>query len=212
MTARPVLLVRGIGETGSRLEPLAKTLRADCRLVEIFRYEKRFGQVSLETLAEQLAAVVERISGDVQDGKIDLVGFSMGALISRTYIQCLGGRDRIGRFISISGPQRGTWTAYLVPGRLFDLPGCVEMRPKSDLLKRLECDPDPWGEVEVHTIRSTLDHMIVPATSSHLPRERYGSCTLPPLIGWALKRRFGPAGSDRARTDKPSLTPASKIS
>ncbi|WP_178378225.1 hypothetical protein [Chroogloeocystis siderophila] len=37
----------------------------------------------------------------------------MGGLAGRHYLQCLGGVNRVQRFISISTPHRGMWTAYL---------------------------------------------------------------------------------------------------
>ena len=66
---------------------------------------------------------------------LDLVGFSMGGIVSRYYIQRLGGIERVQRYVNISAPNNGTWTAYLL-SRL----GCVQMRPESEFLRDLNRD------------------------------------------------------------------------
>jgi triacylglycerol lipase len=96
-----------------------------------------------------------------------LIGFSMGALIARVYLAQLGGRELVGRFVSISGPHAGTWTAYGLP-----LPGVMQMRPDSPLLRNLARDPRALEPVSVHCLYTPFDAMIVPADSSVLPGAR----------------------------------------
>ena len=67
------------------------------------------------------------------------------------------------RFVSISGPQSGTLTAYALP-----FAGAKQMRPKSPPLQDLESDIDPWGPVEVHTVITPYDAMILPSSSGKL--------------------------------------------
>ena len=64
------------------------------------------------------------------------------------------------RFISISGPHKGTLAAYALP-----LAGLHDMRPGSALIRDLEGDRDAFGSVEVHCLYTPYDLMIVPATS-----------------------------------------------
>jgi triacylglycerol lipase len=54
--------------------------------------------------------------------------------------------------------------AYLLPGV-----GVKQMRPRSRLLRALALDPRPFGQVEVHTLWTPWDLIIVPADSSRLP-------------------------------------------
>jgi triacylglycerol lipase len=185
----PVVLVHGFGENGSRLKPLAEWLRSHGRVVQIFRFPERFGQASILTIAAELAEFARRFGAECHASKVDLVGFSMGALIARTYVQRAGGRHLVRRFVSISGPHHGTWTAYLVPARLLGLPACKEMRPGSELLESLNQEADPWGSVEVHTIRSSFDYMIVPARSSELPGARSAACFWIPVHHLVQKNR-----------------------
>jgi len=159
--ALPVLLVHGIWVVGAKLEPIARGLeRAGVPKTTCITLSRNDGSVSMLSLASEVAAVAETLGP-----KIDLVGFSMGALVSRAYIQRHGGRDRVRRFVSIAGPQHGTfWARFAAP----NAHGVRDMAPGSALLRDLESDADPWGAVEVHTLWTPLDTMIVPPRSSHL--------------------------------------------
>src|SRR5207342_504947 len=95
--------------------------------------------------------------------------FSMGALVARTYVLRLGGRDRVRRFVSIAGPQHGTlWARFARPEAI----GIRDMAPGSALLADLASDRAGWGDVEVHTLWTPFDGMIVPPRSSLLPGAR----------------------------------------
>jgi len=161
-----VLIVHGIWDSAARIAPLAAALRAHGH-DEAFTFDLRpnDGRAPLEQLAEQVAREVEQICASRSESRLDLVGFSMGALIARYYLQRLGGKERVRRFVSISGPHAGTWTAYALP-----FAGVRQMRPSSPWLRSLQRDPDPFGPVQVHCVYTPWDLMIVPAHSSVLPR------------------------------------------
>ncbi len=123
------------------------------------------GQAPLTELAKQVHTAARALIERSQNDRVDLVGFSMGALVGRVWIQRGSGRDLCRKFISVSGPHHGSLWARV--GRR--LPGIMDMCPGSSLLRDLESDPDPWGEVEVYNYFTPLDLMIVPASSSKLP-------------------------------------------
>lgn len=158
----PVLLVHGIWDTGDKLAPIAKALeRAGVPRTECVTLSKNDGSASMDELAAEIAPIAEQLGP-----QIDLVGFSMGALVSRSYVQRHGGRDRVRRFVSIAGPHEGTfWARFARPGAL----GIRDMAPGSAWIRELERDTDPWGACEVHTLWTPLDGMIVPPRSSRLP-------------------------------------------
>ncbi len=157
----PVLLVHGIWDTGAKLAPMARALeRAGVPRAESVTLSKNDGSAPLLELAREIATSAEALGP-----KIDLVGFSMGALIARAYVQRVGGRDRVRRFMSIAGPHHGTAWARFARA---ELRGVSDMRPHSELLRDLERDTDPWGSVEVHTLWTPFDLMIVPPRSSRL--------------------------------------------
>jgi triacylglycerol lipase len=163
LASRPVLLVHGIWDTGAKLQNLRRAIEHRGRVVETIDLVPNDGRAPVRALARQVAARVEALRVASGHTRIDLVGFSMGALVSRTFIQREGGREAVRRFVSISGPHGGTLDAHALPYE-----GARDMRPGSALLTDLASDPDPWGEVEVHVFYTPFDLMIVPPRSSEL--------------------------------------------
>jgi triacylglycerol lipase len=161
---RPVVVVHGIWDNERSVAPLARSLvQRGHAQVHALSLDPPWGNASIETLAQQLDAFVEALVGRLGVSAVDLVGFSMGALISRTYLQLYGGDRRVRRFVSISGPHRGTVTAYALP-----LTGVRQMRPGSALLQRLGSDVSHLTNVEVHCLYTPYDAMIVPGESGVL--------------------------------------------
>lgn len=161
-----VLLVHGIWDTAARLGPLRRGLQARGLVdVDAMELTPNDGRAPIEVLARQLDAHVSARWPDAS--RVDVVGFSMGALVTRCWIQRHGGRARVRRFVSVSGPHHGTLTAWTLP-----LAGTRDMRPGSPLLRALAEDPDPWGDVEVHCLYTPWDLMVTPARTAVLPGAR----------------------------------------
>ena len=87
----------------------------------------------------------------------------MGGLVSRYYVQRLGGMNRVGRLITISTPHRGTYWA-LANGNV----GSRQMRPGSEFLRELNRDAGVLERVQHASIWTPLDLMILPPWSSRL--------------------------------------------
>ena len=134
------------------------------------------GRGGLPHLAEQLHHFLEE---ELDEGdRFALVGFSMGALISRYYLQELEGYRRADAFFSICGPHAGTLTAYLYPGE-----GVMQMRPQSRFLQELDGSSHRLSELPVTCYWTPFDLMIVPAASC---RWRRGEevCIPSPIHRW----------------------------
>ncbi len=161
---RPVLLVHGVWDTARRLEPLRAGLAArGVRGLHLIDLRPNTGAAPLEHLAAHVADEAAALCATTGYDRVDVVAFSMGALVTRVWIQRLGGRDRVRRFVSVSGPHQGTRTAWTLP-----LAGVRQMRPGSPLLVDLAGDPDPFGEVEVHCLYTPWDLMVQPAETAIL--------------------------------------------
>jgi len=91
------------------------------------------------------------------------VGFSMGALVARTYLQERQGHEHVHTFVSIAGPHHGTRLAYALP-----FPGVRQMRPRSPLIARLGGDVSRLATVRVHCLYTPHDAVIVPPESGVL--------------------------------------------
>jgi triacylglycerol lipase len=160
-SGNPVVLVHGLTDTGSKMRYLADRLRACGRKTYSIDLQPGTGEAPLELLAKQLAAYVDRHLGT--STPIDLVGFSMGGLVTRYYVQRLGGIDRVQRYVTISAPHNGTLAAFFT-----NKAGCVQMRPGSSFLKDLERDVAMLNKIEFTSIWTILDTIILPANSSQL--------------------------------------------
>jgi triacylglycerol esterase/lipase EstA (alpha/beta hydrolase family) len=173
----PVLLVHGIWNSGRQFEVMARALeRSGVTAIERIDLLPNSGEAPLRELAKQVLARAERLKNDAAAERIDLVGFSMGGLVSRYFIQRLGGSNQVRRFVSISAPHRGTLTAFGLSHA-----GVRDMRPRSALLRELNEADNIWGSVEVHSLWTPFDLMVVPATSSLL-REARSNQAFPVLL------------------------------
>jgi triacylglycerol lipase len=161
VSRNPVLLIHGIDDTGAVFERMVSYLKQDSYAVYHLDLMPNCGAIGLDVLASQVAAYIDRTFPTNQP--LDLVGFSMGGIVGRYYVQRLGGIDRVQRFITISSPHLGTWAAY---ARLN--PGCNQMRPNSPFLLNLNQDAVMLNRINFTSIWTPLDLIIVPANSSHL--------------------------------------------
>lgn len=179
---RPVVLVHGIYCDGADMGRLAKHLRAEGRQVFAPSLKPSGGGAPLEMLAAQLDEYVRRKLPAGQE--FDLVGFSMGGLISRYYVQRLGGLERVHHFITLATPHHGTKMALLQKS-----PGALQMRPGSAFLKDLERDADSLRKVKFTSFYTPLDTIIVPARSSELPQARNVRMWATIHPSWILEKR-----------------------
>jgi triacylglycerol lipase len=91
----------------------------------------------------------------------------MGGVISRCWIQLLGGNKRVRRFTSVASPQQGTWIAQPWPGRLLASVG--DMKVGSGLLTRLNAEPQALDGIECCSLYCLADVMVVPGWKAVLP-------------------------------------------
>ncbi len=182
MNCRPVFLIHGILETGRRFRKMADALRADGRDVTVFPYRPNNGSVGIDQLAEQFAEFLNRHFGTSQP--FDLIGYSMGGLIARYYLQKLGGAERVEHLVTISSPHRGTWMAHFLGND-----ACRQMRPQSDFLNALNADMDWTKRIPWTSIWTPFDLMIVPANRSKMPLATNHRVLVPLHPGMLTSRR-----------------------
>lgn len=178
----PVLLIHGIWDRQVVFQKMAAHLTRQGWSVHCLDLQPNDGRSPLPDLARQVAAYVGDIFTPQQT--FDLVGFSMGGLVTRYYLQRLGGNERVERYISISAPNNGTLSAY---SSWF--PGIQQMRPNSEFLRDLNHDVESALEkIKVTWMWTPFDVMILPANSSYLPIGREVKLSVP-LHPWMLSDR-----------------------
>jgi triacylglycerol lipase len=162
MTYNPVLLIHGISDTLRKFDIMATHLEAKGWSVHRLNLTPNYGIACLTELAQQVDDYIKTNFPDEQP--IDLVGFSMGGVVTRYYLQRLGGIKKVQRYVSISAPNNGTLMAYGLP-----LKGVQQMCPNSEFLQNLNRDHHKLlQQINVTVIWTPYDFMIVPAKSSQM--------------------------------------------
>ncbi len=172
-----VVLVHGFLNTGKIFNPLVKVLSGKgytCLAPSLSPNDCRHG---VDELAQQLSRDIDARFGPAQP--IFLVGFSMGGLITRDYVQNIAARRRIRGVFLISAPNHGTLLASLAPfGRI------KELSFHSPFTRELNSSTAAWENIPVRSYWTPYDLMIVPYTSSRWPvgDARQISCLLHPWM------------------------------
>ncbi len=161
---RPIFLVHGLWNNPKLFEKLLKKINEDD--YELYRphLPHRFGKTSLKDLARALDSKIEELVGP--EVEVDIVGFSMGGLISRLWLQNHGGFLRTKRFFSIGTPHFGTYTAQMIPSSF--MPGIADMKRGSRLLSQLNNDLTSLEQVECISFFTKWDLMSFPGWQAKL--------------------------------------------
>jgi triacylglycerol lipase len=158
----PVLLVHGIYDTTKVFHKMAAYLTNLGWQVHSINLSPNNGSAKLAVLAKQIVTYIE--NNFAPEVSIDLIGFSMGGLVTRYYLQRLQGTRKVRRYINISAPNRGTLTAYALK-----LDGVLDMRPKSKFLRDLNSDvKEVLATINCTFLWTPFDLMILPAHSTKL--------------------------------------------
>jgi triacylglycerol lipase len=171
----PLVLVHGLLDTPAVFTALKRELAGRRHPLLIPALPLRLGRTPTMEAAELLGGHIEAAFGLHQP--IDLLGFSMGGVIGRCWLQLLGGLGRTRRFFSVGSPQQGTITARPWPSRVFR--GIADLRNGSALLERLNGDLDGLQRIECHSFYSALDLAVLPGWRAVLP---VGARTMLPVL------------------------------
>ena len=162
---RPIFLIHGLWNNPKLFEKLIKKIKEDDYQVYRPHLPHKYGNTSLRRLARDLDYKIEELVGPEME--IDIVGFSMGGLISRFWLQNYNGFLRTKRFISIGTPHFGTYTAQLIP--TFFMPGIAEMKRGSKFLSQLNNDLTSLEKVACTSFYTKWDLMSFPGWQAKLP-------------------------------------------
>jgi triacylglycerol lipase len=203
----PVLLVSGYGGSTRSLNPLRDQLQAEGRDVVVVP-PVGGGTGDIQTQAKALGSAAEAATKRTGAASVDVVGYSAGGVVARTWVRDFGGDGLARRVLSIGSPQHGTAVAELAVGLAGGCPtGCQQLAPDSDLLRRLNAgDETPSGPLFV-SVWSTSDDVVVPPESASLeggvnfsvqsvcPDERtpHGSLPSDPVVLATLRTALGTA-------------------
>jgi triacylglycerol lipase len=155
-----IVMVHGIFQRGYSFKPMKKKLESmgyDCLVPSLKPCDARSG---IETLATQLQREIEAKWG--KDADFHVIAHSMGGLVSRYYLQELGGYRHCHTLVTLATPHHGTKAAYCYLGK-----GAWQMRPNSAFLQQLDASSHRLKHMRLLSYRTPLDLIILPSTSSH---------------------------------------------
>ncbi len=159
-----VVLVHGIFNTGSIFAWMKYRLRQyghECFAPSVKPFDGRGG---IERASHNLKQQIEGKYGNAEP--IAIVGFSMGAIVARYYLQNLGAASRCSHLITLAAPHNGSYWAYLP----YPTKGMRQLRPNSEFLKSLQSGEQTLDGIQLYSFWSPLDTSIVPSTSSRWGR------------------------------------------
>jgi pimeloyl-ACP methyl ester carboxylesterase len=153
----PVLLVRGLADRASVFTLLRRGLRV-CGAGPVTAVGYSVLTPDLRVAARALGDEVERLRARSGGQAVCVIGYSLGGLIARYYVQRLGGDAYVPLVITLATPHGGTATALLAPPH----PLLRQLRPGSELLSEL-AEPAAGCRTRFVAFYSDLDEAVIPA-------------------------------------------------
>lgn len=210
----PVLLVSGYGGSTRSLEPLRVVLEEAGRDVVVVPAVGG-GTGDLEEQAQALGDAAAAARARLGAASVDVVGYSAGGVVARSWVRDHGGASVARRVLSIGSPQHGTSVAEAALGVAGSCPvACEQLATDSDLLRGLNAgDETPSGPRFV-SVWSTADRTVVPPASARLEgdldftvqsvcpgsRTAHGDLPTDPVVLAALRSTLG-RGAAQPPTD-----------
>ena len=161
---RPIFLVHGLWNSPKLFEKLINKIKQDDYQLYRPHLPHKLGKTSLRNLAIDLDSKIDELVGPERE--IDIVGFSMGGLICRLWLQNHNGFLRTKRFFSIGTPHFGTYTAQMMPTNFMS--GIAEMKRGSNLLSELNNDLTALEKIECISFFTKWDLMSFPGWQAKL--------------------------------------------
>ena len=160
----PIILIHGLWNTSSIFSLISSKL--DEKEVEYFAptLNHAFGMTSIVELTNLIDQLIVEKYGLEQE--IDILGFSMGGIIGRYWINKFNGHKRTKRFITIGSPHNGTLTSQLVPKYPFR--GISEMKINSSLLRDLANYDYFLNDIDCISFFTYWDLMVFPGWRANL--------------------------------------------
>jgi pimeloyl-ACP methyl ester carboxylesterase len=156
----PIVLVHGIVDNRSAFAVLRRTLRRrGYGRITTVNYSPTTSDI--RKAARYLAKHVERVCAQSGYEQVYIVGHSLGGIIARYYVQCMGGDERVNTLITLGSPHAGTHAARLLPLKV-----TRQLRPGSDLMRELAAPAR--CRARFVAIYSDRDEVVLPQRSARL--------------------------------------------
>lgn len=182
---KPVILAHGTDATAySDWSAISPQLKSAGYCVFAVNYGgkpggARFGTQDMHVSAGQVADFVQRVRTATGAAKVDLVGFSQGATVTRMFVNKMGGAAVVDRWVGVASPSYGGQfygvapVAAAIPGGMAVISSVLgqavaQQVQGSELLTELNAGGDTVPGVSYTTIGTRYDEMIQPYTNVEL--------------------------------------------
>ena len=157
----PIILIHGIIDNHTVFAFLRRALnRRGFGRVITLNYSPLSDDIP--RVARRLKSLVEKVRRVTGYERVHVIGHSMGGVVARYYVQCLGGDKRVHTVVTLGSPHSGTLPAYLVPHSVVK-----QMRPDSPIVRELDA-PAAHCRTRMVAIWSDLDQMIIPKRNARI--------------------------------------------
>ncbi len=154
----PVILCHGFLGTRGTMLPMTKRFQSDGRVVFSYHHGT-FQMRSLRSSAQGLVEQLERLQSELGVEVFDVVGFSMGGLVSLHAIKFLQASRMVRRLALLGAPVEGTWVGLAGAAVIGAVSQSVwQVLPMSPFLRDLREAPLPEG-LPVRMIQAAEDGM-----------------------------------------------------
>jgi triacylglycerol lipase len=161
-TSTPVIFVHGYTGNASNWTTALSVFRAG-GFTRLYTYDYNWAG-SNTISAAGLRDRVNQVKAQTGASKVAIVNHSMGGLVTRYYLEELGGSANVSHVASIAGANHGTTFA----GACLINISCVEMYPGSLFILGLADGDETPGAGRYRTWYSACDGIIIPYTSTRL--------------------------------------------
>lgn len=160
--ATPILLVHGIADNHTIFASLERALRRR-GFTDLSSFDYGVLSSDVRSTARELAVAIEKLVAESGYEKVHVIGHSLGGLITRYYVQRMGGHERVHTLVTLGTPHQGTVLARA--GSMLRL--VRQLRPDSELIAELN-EPAPDCDTRFIAFHSDLDQLIVPGRNARI--------------------------------------------
>lgn len=160
--ATPILLVHGIVDNHTIFSPLERALRRR-GFTDLSSFDYGVLTSDVRATAQDLAVAVQKLVEESGAEKVHIIGHSLGGLITRYFVQRMGGHEHVHTVVTLGTPHQGTVLARA--GSV--LPLVRQLRPDSDLIAELN-EPAPECDTRFIAFYSDLDQLILPSRNARI--------------------------------------------
>ena len=158
----PILLVHGIIDNHATFTVMEYALRRR-GFQTLSSYDYGLLTQSIPRAAARLGEAIEELTAATGYERVHIIGHSLGGLITRYYVQRLGGDRHVHTLVTLGTPHQGTQLAWAAPL----LPLIRQLTPNSAVIQEL-AQPAPGCRTRFIAFYSDIDHLVVPSGNARL--------------------------------------------